>query len=75
MPADRPGDVKESAVRARIDPARAHPHVFRLTYGRNCTLRGVPIPVLQKWLGHASMVDTRRHLELDGAHRSWVDRV
>ena len=75
MPADRPGDVKESAVQARIDPARAHPHVFRLTYGRNCALWGVRIPVLEKWRVHASMVDTRRYLELAGAHHSWVDRV
>ena len=75
MPPDRPGDVKELPVQARIDPARAHPHVFRLTYDRNRALRGAPIPVLQKWLDHASMVDTRSYLELGGAHRSWVDRV
>ncbi len=30
------------------------------TYGPNCVLRGVPIPVLQKWLGRALMVDTQR---------------
>ena len=43
--------MKEAAVQAGIDPTRAHPHAFRHTYGRNCVLRGVPIPVLQKWLG------------------------
>ena len=67
--------MKEAAVRVRIDPAKAHPHAFRHTYGRNCVLRGVPIPVLQKWLGHASMVDTQRYVELAGAHHEWVARL
>lgn len=31
-----------------IDAKRAHPHAFRHTYGRNCVLRGISIPVLQK---------------------------
>ena len=48
--------MKDAAREVGIDPARAHPHAFRHTYGRNCVLRGVPIPVLQKWLGHSSMV-------------------
>ena len=67
--------MKEAAVQVGIDPARAHPHAFRHTYGRNCVLRGVPIPVLQKWLGHASMVDTQRYVELAGAHHEWVSRL
>ena len=67
--------MKEAAVQAGIDPARAHPHAFRHTYGRNCVLRGIPIPVLQKWLGHASMVDTQRYVELAGAHHEWVSRL
>ena len=67
--------MKEAAVQAGIDPPRAHPHAFRHTYGRNCVLRGVPIPVLQKWLGHASMVDTQRYVELAGAHHEWVNRL
>ena len=73
-PADRPGDEGRS-TRGRDRPARAHPHAFRHTYGRNCVLRGVPIPVLQKWLGHASMVDTQRYVELAGAHHEWVSRL
>ena len=67
--------MKDAAQQAGIDPARAHPHAFRHTYGRNCVLRGVPIPVLQKWLGHASMVDTQRYVELAGAHNEWVSRL
>ena len=30
--------MKNAAVQAGIDPARAHPHAFRHTYGRNCVL-------------------------------------
>ena len=45
--------MKRGSPRAGIDPARAHPHAFRHTYGSNCVLRGVPTPVLHKWLGHA----------------------
>ena len=67
--------MKDAAREVGIDPARAHPHAFRHTYGRNCVLRGVSIPVLQKWLGHASMVDTQRYVELAGAHHEWVSRL
>ena len=66
--------MKDAAREVGIDPARAHPHAFRHTYGRNCVLRGVPIPVLQKWLGHSSLTDTQRFVELAGAHHEWVSR-
>ena len=67
--------MKDAAREVGIDPARAHPHAFRHTYGRNCVLRGVPIPVLQKWLGHSSLTDTQRYVELAGAHHEWVSRL
>ena len=67
--------MKDAAREVGIDPARAHPHAFRHTYGRNCVLRGIPIPVLQKWLGHSSMKDTQRYVELAGAHHEWVSRL
>ena len=67
--------MKDVAREVGIDQARAHPHAFRHTYGRTCVLRGIPIPVLQKWLGHASMVDTQRYVELAGAHHEWVSRL
>ena len=43
--------MKEAALEAGVDPARAHPHALRHTYGRNAVLTGVPTPVLQSWLG------------------------
>ena len=67
--------MKPAAANASIETARAHPHVLRHTYGRNYVLRGVPIPVLQQWLGHQSLADTQQHVELAGAHHQWVDRL
>ena len=67
--------MKRAAVEAKIDPARSHPHAFRHTYGRNCVLRGIPLPVLQQWLGHQSLADTQRYVELAGAHHSWVAKL
>ena len=67
--------MKRAAAAAGIDPTRAHPHAFRHTYGRNCVLRGIPVPVLQQWLGHQSLADTQRYVELAGAQHSWVTRL
>ena len=67
--------MKRASAAAGIDPARAHPHAFRHTYGRNCVLRGVPLPVLQQWLGHQSLADTQRYVELAGTHHSWVAKL
>ena len=67
--------MKRAAADAGIDPARAHPHALRHTYVRNCVLRGVPLPVLQQWLGHQSLADTQRYVELGGTHHEWVARL
>ena len=67
--------MKRDAVAAGIDPARFNPHAFRHTYGRNCVLRGIPLPVLQQWLGHQSLADTQRYVERAGAHHSWVAKL
>ena len=67
--------MKEAAVEAGIDPARAHPHALRHTYGRNAVLAGVPTPVLQSWLGHRSLAQTERYVTLAGGHHEWVERL
>ena len=48
---------------------------IRHTYGRNAVLNGVPTPVLQQWLGHRSLAETERYVELAGGHHEWVKRV
>ena len=67
--------MKEAATAAGLDPARAHPHALRHTYGRNAVLAGVPTPVLQSWLGHRSLAQTERYVTLAGGHHDWVKRL
>ena len=56
--------MKEAALEAGLDLARAHPHALRNTYGRNAVLNEVPTPVLQQWLGHRSLAETERYVQL-----------
>ena len=67
--------MKEAALEAGLDPARAHPHALRHTYGRNAVLAGIPTPVLQSWLGHRSLAETERYVQLAGGHHEWVERL
>ena len=64
--------MKRAAAAVGIEPT---PNAFRHTYGRNCVLHGIPLPVLQQWLGHQSLADTHRYVELAGAHHSWVAKL
>ena len=68
-------NMKVAAEGAGLDPGRAHPHALRHTYGRTCILKGVPVTVLQKWMGHKSLADTQRYVELAGGHHSWVEKL
>ena len=58
--------MKKAAAKVGIQPSRVHPHAFRHTYGRHCILRGVPVNVLQKWLGHSSLAMTMQYVYLAG---------
>ena len=64
--------MKRAAAAAGIEPT---PNAFRNTNGRNCVLHGIPLPVLQQWLGHQSLADTQRYVGLAGAHHSWVAKL
>ena len=67
--------MKKAAELVGMDPARVHPHAFRHTYGRHCILQGVPVNVLQQWLGHASLTMTMQYVYLAGDHHSYVARI
>ena len=67
--------MKKAAAEVGIQPSRVHPHAFRHTYGRHCILQGVPVNVLQKWLGHSSLAMTMQYVNLAGDHHSYVDRI
>lgn len=67
--------MKRAATAAGIAPSRAHPHAFRHTYGRHAILSGVPINVLQQWMGHTQLSNTMIYVKLAGVHHSYVDRI
>lgn len=67
--------MKMAAVAAGIEPARVHPHALRHTYGRHCIFQGVPVNVLQQWLGHASLTMTMQYVYLAGDHHTYVNKI
>lgn len=50
--------MRRAAVRAGLDESRAHPHALRHGFAIQNAAAGVPVPVLRKWLGHASLSST-----------------
>jgi integrase len=49
------------AIRAGIDK-RVHPHALRHTHAFEVMMEGVPVPIIQQQLGHASLETTSRYL-------------
>lgn len=49
---------------------RIHAHKFRHTFAVEAILSGVPVNVLQKWLGHASIFTTSVYTEITGMDTS-----
>lgn len=49
------------AGKAGIDK-RVHPHGLRHTMAFELMMEGVPVPVIQRQLGHASLATTDRYL-------------
>ena len=50
--------VKNACEKAGITDDRSHPHTLRHAYSINCILQGVPVTVLQHWLGHRDITKT-----------------
>ena len=50
------------ARKAGID-TRVHPQGLRHTHAYELMMEGVPVPVVQKQLGHASLATTQRYLD------------
>jgi integrase len=69
---DRGGHfVSDQFRRALSDAAKAanitkhvHPHMLRHTFASHAMMRGVPVQVIQKWLGHAHITTTERYAHL-----------
>ena len=55
---------------------RVHAHKFRHTFAVKAIMSGVPLNVLQKWLGHASVFTTSVYTEITGLDtRSFMELV
>lgn len=59
--------VKQVMVRAGLSGSKASPKGLRHTYGVNAIQCGVPMNMLQKWMGHASMTTTAIYTAASGA--------
>ena len=58
--------VRDAVTAIGIETSRAHPHVFRHSFAVHCILSGVPVVVLQQWLGHANIQNTLIYLQVLG---------
>ncbi|EDM81657.1 Phage integrase [Plesiocystis pacifica SIR-1] len=53
-----------------------HPHMLRHTFASHAVMRGVPMRVVQEWLGHASIEMTMRYAHLaEGIGLDLIDRI
>lgn len=61
--------VREVMQTAQIDLSKpfASPKGLRHAFGVACVLKGVPLPTLQKWMGHAKLDTTGIYLQIVGA--------
>ena len=71
--------VKEVMARARVAGLQASPRGLRHGFAVSAVLAGVPLTLVQKWLGHASLSTTAIYADVVGpeerqmARRMWGD--
>ncbi len=56
--------TQDACIQAGIEKKRAHPHVLRHSFSVNAVLQRVPLPILQKWLGHSDIKNTMVYLQI-----------
>ena len=56
-------------------PLAVQPHTMRHSFAVNCILHGVPVRVLQAWLGHARTSSTERYTRVLGTETGHFMRV
>ena len=50
--------MRHAAREIGLDSRRAHPHALRHAFAIRQVEAGVPVPVLRKWMGHATLSST-----------------
>lgn len=60
--------VKKLCEYAGLGDERAHPHTFRHTYAIINLAQGVPVTVVQEWLGHANILNTLIYTRILAQH-------
>ena len=58
--------VKQVMENAGIEGGMAMPKGLRHGFGVVCVMQGIPLPTLQKWLGHASIETTAIYTQIIG---------
>jgi integrase/recombinase XerD len=71
--------IKSRMTEAGIVGAMACPKGLRHGFAVACITRNIPLPIVQKWLGHARLETTAIYLNATGdeerelAKRLWID--
>lgn len=69
--------VCSRALRAvGVEPVRANPRAMRHGFAVNCAFQGIPLPVVQQWMGHADAATTSIYMQIIArdAH-PWLEKV
>jgi len=56
--------VRNACAKAGIEKRRSHCHVLRHSFAVNAVLQRVPLPILQKWMGHSDIKNTMVYLHI-----------
>lgn len=68
--------VKRVLAEAEIDGAMACPKGLRHGFATSCVAKSVPLPTVQKWMGHARLETTAIYLAISGdEERSFASRL
>ena len=70
--------IQKVMDRAEIFGEQANSHGLRHAFGIACAINEIPLPIIQKWMGHASIETTAIYLDVRGeeerifASRIWI---